>query len=77
MNTTDYTVSSYKVQKLSLAGLTGPAIGRDGTAYITTGSGADDPAAGLYANSVVALNQKDLKVKDWYTPADAGKKQNS
>ena len=73
LNTTDYTVSSYKVQKLSLAGLTGPAIGRDGTAYITTGSGVDDPAAGLYANSVVALNQKDLKVKDWYTPADAAK----
>src|ERR1700677_3479825 len=73
MNTPDYTVSNYKVQKLSLAGSAGPAIGHDGTAYITTGSGADDPAAGLYANSVVALNQKDLKVKDWYTPADAAK----
>jgi outer membrane protein assembly factor BamB len=73
LNTTDYAVASYKTQKLSLAGLTGPAIGRDGTAYITTGSGANDPAAGLYANSVVALNQKDLKVKDWYTPADSAK----
>ena len=77
LNTTDYTVSSYKVQKLSLAGLTGPAVGRDGTAYITTGSGVDNPAAGVYANSVVALNQKDLKVKDWYTPADAGEKQDT
>jgi hypothetical protein len=73
LNTTDYTVSSYKVQKLSLAGLTGPAIGRDGTAYVTTGGGAGDPAAGLYANSVVALDKKDLKVKDWYSPADAAK----
>jgi outer membrane protein assembly factor BamB len=73
MNTPDYTVSSYKAQKLSVAGLTGPAIGRDGTAYITTGSGTDDPAAGLYANSVVALNAKDLKVKDWYAPAAAAK----
>ncbi len=73
MNTPDYTVSSYKAQKLSLAGLTGPAIGHDGTAYITTGSGPDDPAAGLYANSVVALNAKDLKVRDWYTPSDAAK----
>ena len=73
MNTPDYTVSSYKAQKLSVAGLTGPAIGRDGTAYIMTGDGANDPAAGLYANSVVALNAKDLKVKDWYTPAAAPK----
>ena len=72
LNTPDYTVSSYKAQKLSVAGLTGPAIG-DGTAYITTGTGPDDPAAGLYANSVVALNAKDLKVKDWYTPSDAAK----
>jgi hypothetical protein len=73
LNTPDYTVSSYKTQKLGLAGLTGPVIGHDGTAYITTGSGSDDPAAGLYANSVVALNAKDLKVKDWYTPSGAAK----
>jgi outer membrane protein assembly factor BamB len=73
MNTADYTVASYKTQKLGLSGLTGPAIGADGTAYITTGSGVDNPAAGLYANSVVALNAKDLKVKDWYTPPDAAK----
>jgi outer membrane protein assembly factor BamB len=73
LNTPDYTVSSYKAQKLSVAGLTGPAIGPDGTAYIMTGTGADDPAAGLHANSVVALNANDLKVKDWYTPSDAAK----
>jgi hypothetical protein len=73
LNTPDYTVSSYKTEKLGLTGLTGPAIGDDGAAYITTGSGPDDPAAGLYANSVVALNAKDLKVKDWYTPSNAAK----
>jgi hypothetical protein len=73
LNTPDYTVSSYKAQKLSVAGLTGPAVGPDGTAYIMTGAGPDDPAAGLHANSVVALNGKDLKVKDWYTPSDAAK----
>jgi outer membrane protein assembly factor BamB len=73
LNSPDYTVASYKTQKLGLSGLTGPAIGHDGTAYLTTGSGTDDPSAGLYANSVVALNAKDLKVKDWYTPADAAK----
>jgi outer membrane protein assembly factor BamB len=73
LNWQDYTVASYQTKKLSLAGLAGPVIGQDGTAYITTGNGPDDPAAGLYANSVVALNQKDLKAKDWYTPAGAAK----
>ena len=46
LNTPDYTVSNYKAQKLSLAGLTGPAIG-DGTAYITTGSGPVIPLLAL------------------------------
>jgi outer membrane protein assembly factor BamB len=73
LNTPGYTVSSYKTQKLSVNGLTGPAIGQDGTAYVTTGSGPDDPAAGIYANSVVALNARDLKVKDWYTPPAGAK----
>jgi outer membrane protein assembly factor BamB len=72
-NAPDYTVSGFHAQKPGLAGLTGPAIGHDGTAYVTTGSGPDDPAAGLYANSVVALNAKDLKVKDWYTPSASAK----
>ncbi len=63
LNTPDYGVSSYQAQKLTLAGLTGPAIGSDGTAYIVTGDGGR-----RHANSVVALTAKSLKVKDWYTP---------
>jgi hypothetical protein len=73
LKTPDYTVSSYKTQKLNVNGLTGPAIGQDGTAYIMTGGGPDDPAAGVYANSVVALTADGLKVKDWYAPAAAAK----
>jgi outer membrane protein assembly factor BamB len=69
LNTADYSVNSYKTQKISLAGLSGPAIGRDGTAYVLTGSGPAAPP--VYANSVVALTAKDLKVKDWYTPSSA------
>jgi hypothetical protein len=71
LNTPDYTVSSYKMQKLRLAGLTGPAIGRDGTAYVVTGSGPAEPP--VYANSVVALTANELKVKDWYTPSIGAK----
>jgi outer membrane protein assembly factor BamB len=65
LNTPDYSVNSYKTQKISLAGLSGPAMGRDGTPYVVTGSGPAAPP--VYANSVVALTAKELKVKDWYT----------
>lgn len=75
LNTPDYTVSSFKTQKLGLAGLTGPAIGQDGTAYVLTGSGPAEPP--VYANSVVALTEKDLKVKDWYSPSASSKALNA
>jgi outer membrane protein assembly factor BamB len=64
LNTPDYPVNSYKTQNTSLGGLTGPAIDADGTAYV-------------YNGSVLALNAKDLKVKDSYTPANAGKSLNA
>jgi outer membrane protein assembly factor BamB len=69
LNTPDYPVNSYKTQKISLAGVSGPAIGRDGTVYVVTGSGPAAPP--MYANSVLALTEKELKVKDWYTPSSA------
>jgi hypothetical protein len=64
LNTPDYTVSSYKTEKVSLGGFTGPAIGRDGTVYVDTGS-------------VLALGAKDLKVKDSYAPTAIGKTPNA
>jgi outer membrane protein assembly factor BamB len=64
INTPDYTVGNYKAQKPSMAGLAGPAIGADGTAYVVT------------ANGTVALGP-DLKTKDSYTPAPAGKMLNA
>ncbi len=73
LSTPDYTVSSYKTQKLSVSGFGGPAVGADGTVYVETGSGPADASAGVYPNSVAALTAKDLKVKDWYAPSDSGK----
>jgi outer membrane protein assembly factor BamB len=73
LNTPDYKVSTYKTQKVSLAGLSGPAIGSDGTVYVTTGSGPADATAGVYPDSVVALASDGLKAKDWYTPSTPGK----
>ena len=64
LNTPDYKVSSYKTEKAFIGGFTGPAIGRDGTVYVDTGS-------------VLALDAKDLKVKDSYVPAATGKAPNA
>ena len=73
LNDQAYTVASYKTQKLGISGMLAPAIGSDGTAYLVTGSGAGNPAAGVYPDSVIALSPDGLKVKDWYTPAVPGK----
>jgi outer membrane protein assembly factor BamB len=42
------------------APIAGIALGLDGTIYVTTGSGTSQ-----YANSVVALEGRTLKIKDW------------
>jgi outer membrane protein assembly factor BamB len=68
----DYKVSSFATGKVTPLGLSGPVIG-DGVAYLVTGVGVADTAASLYPNSVTALNVKDLKVKDWYTPSGEGR----
>jgi hypothetical protein len=65
--TGDYPVSSYNTQKLHPLSLTGPAITPDGTSILVTGAGTSDTNAGVYANSVIAVD-KEMKVKDWYTP---------
>ena len=49
----------------------GVSIGSDGLVYAETGDGAFDPEHGKYADSVVALSPKDLKIVDYFTPANA------
>lgn len=73
LNTPEHPIASYQSQKVRPADLTGPAIGSDGTVYISTGGGTSDPSAGVYANSIVALTAKELKVKDWYTASGSAK----
>ncbi len=47
--------------KGNISGMAGPAFGGDGTIYVATGNGASSP------NSLVALDQKTLAVKGWYS----------
>jgi hypothetical protein len=70
----DYPVTSYSTKDVSLQASMGPTLSA-GAAYLVTGSGSATDQ--VYPNSVVALSGKELKVKDWYTPAgDAGSLQN-
>jgi outer membrane protein assembly factor BamB len=50
-----------------VAGSAGPVVGSDGTIYIATDGTTSSP----YANSVVALDPKTLKVRDYFTQAQA------
>src|SRR5262245_58271149 len=65
------TVRYWRSGSGGLWGTAGPAIGTDGTLYAETGDGQYDPATNRYANSIVALTAKELKLKDWYTPTNA------
>ena len=65
------TVRSWRSGSGGLWGTAGPAFGSDGTIYAETGDGTYDIATNRYANSVVALTPKELKLKDWYTPSNA------
>jgi hypothetical protein len=49
-----------------VVGTVGPALGTDGTIYAATGDGEYTPAS--FSDSVVALETKTLKLKDWFTP---------
>ncbi len=51
-------------------GRAGAAIAPDGKIYAESGDGIWDPANGRYADTVLALNPVDLKLLDYYTPAN-------
>ena len=65
------TVRYWRSGSGGLWGTAGATIGSDGTIYAETGDGQYDVATNRYANSVVALTPKELKLKDWYTPSNA------
>ncbi len=51
-------------------GRAGVAITADGKILAETGDGPWDPQKGNYADSVLELSPKDLKVIDYFTPAN-------
>lgn len=71
MSSSEYPVSSYQLKSVTPLVSMGPTLA-NGAAYVVTGSGTSDSAAGIHADSIVALSEDGLKVKDWYTPSGAG-----
>ncbi len=73
LNSPDKTVSFFQADDFGggIWGRGGASVGALGTVYAATGDGPVDPAAGKYADTVLALSGKDLKVLDYYTPSNA------
>jgi outer membrane protein assembly factor BamB len=77
LGSSDYPVTSYPTQAVRPLVSMGPTLG-DNVVYLTTGSGAVSSAADVFPDSILELTEKELKVKDWYTPAgNEGKLPNS
>jgi hypothetical protein len=60
-------VSSFTTNAGALPGLGGVTFGADGTVYAQTSEGTLDPSSNKWANSVVALSPKELKVSRYFT----------
>ncbi|MEO7143411.1 MAG: pyrrolo-quinoline quinone, partial [Bryobacteraceae bacterium] len=64
------TATSFPTNGSGFAGAGGTAVGTDGTVYAQVAYGHGD-VAGDYNDTVLALDPKGLKVKDYFTPAGA------
>ncbi len=63
----EYPVTKYSTEKTHTLALTGPIVTPEGTAIFVTSPATSDPSQ--HPGSVVATD-KDLKITDWFTPAD-------
>ncbi|MCL2430147.1 MAG: PQQ-like beta-propeller repeat protein, partial [Alphaproteobacteria bacterium] len=66
----DHKVVSFPTHGSGASGVGGTALGNDGTVYAQIAEGQDE-VAGKYNDTVLALTAKELKVKDYFTPAEA------
>jgi hypothetical protein len=64
--------SSFMLKGAEIKGLGGPALGTNGVVYVEAGDGRFDPKSNEYANSLLALTPKELKLKTYFSLPDAG-----
>jgi outer membrane protein assembly factor BamB len=67
-------VFSFTTNGSGVAGMAGTAIGTDGTVYAQIPNG-NSKQTGTFNDTVVALDPKDLSVKDYFTPSAAAPNQ--
>jgi outer membrane protein assembly factor BamB len=63
-------VSMFPSNNGGIWGRAGVAIGSNGNVFAETGDGQWDPAKGAYSDTVLELSPRDLKLVDYYTPAN-------
>ncbi len=73
LSTPDKSVSFFQANQYGggIWGRGGASISTDGVVFAATGDGAADPAAGKYADTVLALAPKTLKLVDYFMPTNA------
>jgi outer membrane protein assembly factor BamB len=69
LSSPEKTITNWNANGANIAGSAGPAIGTGGTVYVATADSAG--SSSVYANSIVALEPKTLKVKDYFTQPKA------
>jgi outer membrane protein assembly factor BamB len=67
LSSADKTVTAFSVDRATIVGSDGPALGRDGTVYIATANGSADTS-----NTLFALTPKTLRMKSRVKIANAG-----
>jgi hypothetical protein len=68
LNGSEGVVKSFASNGGGFWGIGGVALGADGTVYAQTGDGPLDPASHKWSNTLLALNARDLTLKQYFTP---------
>ena len=68
LNGSEGVVKSFASNGGGFWGIGGVALGADGTVYAQTGDGPLDPASHKWSHTLLALNAKDLTLKQYFTP---------
>jgi hypothetical protein len=67
---------TYSTESVAVTGTDGPALSNDNeTLFVTTGNGS--ASGDVHPNSVVALDAKTMKVKDYFTPSGSSPSEKS
>jgi outer membrane protein assembly factor BamB len=72
LNDTDPQPVSFVWNGGRIGGAGGFALGSDGTVYVQTGAGLSDPTSNKWAETLLALSPKDLKLKQYFEAPGSG-----